>query len=642
MALSALFPARRVRSFTSSERQVNAVSVGLARKSATALVVVAAWITGASIGYGAGVPLHDGLLTYWSLNENFGSIAHDTGPAGSVVDNGQVRNSAAWINGIFGAGLQFNGTNQDVLIPSSADMNIGSSAVTLSAWVKLDVLPSNQTGSFVGILDSTADNYVFYLDKGSNELRFKVTTASGVAERPGVPGEMLNTTNWLHIMGVYDGARAKMYFNGNLVDSHTAAGLSGLVRSGQVSGIGSQPADSGANAPSNLFKGGIADVAVWNRPLGFAEAQYLYNSGIGNAVGAANPSIEPIVPTPPPNNDRVIVAAHRGYSVVAPENTLSAFTAAKGFADRIEFDVQPAKDGTLVVMHDGTVDRTTDGTGAVSSLNYAGQIDGLDAGSWFSPAFAGEPVPTMKQSVERIFADGMVPLIERKAGTASAYVNELTQMGILDDVVIIAFDWNFLAQVRALAPNVQLGALGSGTLNASVIEDIASRGIDFVNWGDGAAVNTANVDLAHAAGLEFHVWTINSTGRMQQLIDLGVDGITTDDPAALRELVPFSPADFNSNGVVDADDLALWKTGFGTSTGTTRADGDADNDGDVDGGDYLVWQQQFTAGTASTSAAATVPEPSAALLAGLALAAATTIRGHRRAAAKSKRAISGV
>ena len=172
-----------------------------------------------------------------------------------------------------------------------------------------------------------------------------------------------------------------------------------------------------------------------------------------------------------------------------------------------------------------------------------------------------------------------------------------------------------------------------------LIEQIAG---DMLPSTDGAAVNTANVDLAHAAGLEFHVWTINSTGRMQQLIDLGVDGITTDDPAALRELVPFSPADFNSNGVVDADDLALWKTGFGTSTGTTRADGDADNDGDVDGGDYLVWQQQFTAGTASTSAAATVPEPSAALLAGLALAAATTIRGHRRAAAKSKRAISGV
>lgn len=610
------------------------MSIEKAWKSAAALVVVAAWVVGASSGHGAGVPLHDGLLSYWSLNENFGSVAHDTAPAGTVVDNGQVRNAPTWIDGIFGAGLQFNGTNQDVLIPNSSDMNVNAAAVTLSAWVKLDVLPSNQAGSFVGVVDAAADNYVFYLDKGSNELRFKVTTAGGVAERPGVTGEMLNTTSWLHVMGVYDGARAKMYFNGNLVDSHTAAGLSGLVRSGQVSGLGSQPADTGANAPSNLFKGSIADVAVWNRPLGLAEAQYLYNSGTGNAVGAANPSIEPVVPTPPPTNDRVYVAAHRGYSVVAPENTLSAFTAAKGFADRVEFDVQPAKDGKLVVMHDGSVDRTTDGAGAVSSLNYAGQIDGLDAGSWFSPAFAGEPVPTMKQSVERIFADGMVPLIERKAGTAASYVNELTQMGILDDVVIIAFDWNFLAQVRALAPNVELGALGSGTLNASVIADIAGRGINFVNWGDGAAITTANIDLAHAAGMELHVWTVNSTGRMQQLIDLGVDGITTDDPEGLRELVPFAPADFNSNGVVDADDLAIWKTGFGTATGATRATGDADNDGDVDGGDYLVWQQQFTVDSATAGALASVPEPSAATLTALALAAAAIIRGRRHEIAK--------
>ena len=596
-----------------SVRQVFVVNVAKPWNLAVVLLV-AAVCCGVEKGYGAGVPLHDGLISYWPLNENFGSIAHDYASSGTVVDNGQVRNAPTWIDGIFGAGLQFNGTNQDVLIPSSADMNVGTSAVTLSAWVKLDVLPANQSGSFVGILDSTADNYVFYLDKGSNELRFKVTTAGGVAERPGVPGEMLNTTSWLHVMGVYDGERAKMYFNGNLVDSHTAAGLSGLVRSGQVSGIGSQPADTGANAPSNLFKGGIADVAVWNRALGLAEAQYLYNSGTGNAVGAANPSIEPVAPTPPPANRSIYVAAHRGYSAVAPENTLSAFTASKGFADRVEFDVLPAKDGTLVVMHDNTVDRTTNGTGAVSSLNYVGQIDGLDAGSWFSPAFAGEPVPTMKQSVERIFEDGMVPLIERKAGTAAAYVNELTQMGILDEVVIIAFDWNFLAQVRALAPNVQLGALGSGTLNASVIADIASRGIDFVNWGDGAAVNTANIDLAHAAGLEFHVWTINSTGRMQQLIDLGVDGITTDDPEGLRELVPWPAAgDFNSDGLVDAADLDLWKEGFGMASGATRDDGDADGDGDVDGADFLQWQTAFSSGS-SAAATGVVPEPSTTAL----------------------------
>src|SRR5690606_15421211 len=107
-----------------------------------------------------------------------------------------------------------------------------------------------------------------------------------------------------------------------------------------------------------------------------AEALYMYNSGVGNAVGAANPTIEPIV-VQPPDNPSIYVSAHRGYSVKAPENSLSAFVASAGFADRVEFDVQVSKDGRLVAMHDSTVNRTTNGTGAVSSLNYAGQIDQL-------------------------------------------------------------------------------------------------------------------------------------------------------------------------------------------------------------------------------------------------------------------------
>src|SRR5690606_23560512 len=101
--------------------------------------------------------------------------------------------------------------------------------VTVSAWVKLDQLPSEITGSFAGIFDSLPDNYVMYLDKGNNELRFKATNAAGVStwnvQHPGVPASLLNTTDWLHVMGVYDGAKgfSKIYFNGQLADltSHT-------------------------------------------------------------------------------------------------------------------------------------------------------------------------------------------------------------------------------------------------------------------------------------------------------------------------------------------------------------------------------------------------------------------------------------
>ena len=93
-----------------------------------------------------------------------------------------------------------------------------------------------------------------------------------------------------------------------------------------------------------------------------------------------------------------LVEAHRGYSAIAPENTLASIRAGAGIADLTEWDVRVTADGALVVMQDSTVDRTTNGTGAVSALTLA-QFQSLDAGSWFSPAYAGEPPPTMAEAI---------------------------------------------------------------------------------------------------------------------------------------------------------------------------------------------------------------------------------------------------
>jgi hypothetical protein len=242
--------------------------------------------------------LHDGLIAYWTLNNN----ALDAAPAGVVADNGDVRNAPTWISGQFGAGVHFDGTTQGILIPASTDLDIGTSGVTVSAWVKLDTLPSGLTGSFGPIYDSTVDNYVMYLDKGANELRFKATTTGGVssAAHPGVPAAMLTTTNWHHVMGTFDGTAgaSKIYFDGNLVDVSSVNTTNGLVRAGQIAGIGAQPTADPGNPFNSFFPGSVADVAVWNRTLGQAEAQYLYNGGTGNAVGAASPNLAPVVLLP--------------------------------------------------------------------------------------------------------------------------------------------------------------------------------------------------------------------------------------------------------------------------------------------------------------------------------------------------------
>jgi glycerophosphoryl diester phosphodiesterase len=102
------------------------------------------------------------------------------------------------------------------------------------------------------------------------------------------------------------------------------------------------------------------------------------------------------LPTIAPNTQPLIIA-HRGDSISAPENTMAAFMAAiKNGADYLEIDVRPTKDGVPIVIHDSTLDRTTNGTGAVKQLTYA-EIQHLDAGSWFSPEFAAERVPTLEE-----------------------------------------------------------------------------------------------------------------------------------------------------------------------------------------------------------------------------------------------------
>jgi glycerophosphoryl diester phosphodiesterase len=227
----------------------------------------------------------------------------------------------------------------------------------------------------------------------------------------------------------------------------------------------------------------------------------------------------------------VLSIAHRGNALYAPENTVAAFQSALGKADLVEADVRVSNDGKLVIMHDELVDRTTDGVGALAGMTLS-QLKRLDAGSWFSPGFAGERVPTLEEMITNTLP-AAVPLIEQKAGAASLYVDELRRLNVVTNVIVQSFDWNFLAALRALEPGVRLGALGSGTFTASSLMGITNSGATIVAW-EKASVTPAVVSLVHGVGLALYVWTVDSPAEIQHFISLGVDGIISNDPATVR------------------------------------------------------------------------------------------------------------
>ena len=235
----------------------------------------------------------------------------------------------------------------------------------------------------------------------------------------------------------------------------------------------------------------------------------------------------------------LLSVAHRGDSLFAPENTVSAFSSAIGKADLVEFDVHMSADGHFVVIHDSTVDRTTDGSGSVSGLTLA-QLKALDAGSWFSPTFMGEQIPTLSEATTAILASGRTPLIEHKAGTAADYVGELDMLGVAHDVVVQSFNWDFLSEVNTLDPDIVLAALGSGRLSKDTLNTIQAKGADIVAWSH-ASVTATEVALVHDRGMQLYVWTVNNETRIQSLFDLGVDGIITDNPGLVTQLVPEPP-----------------------------------------------------------------------------------------------------
>ncbi|GAA1721359.1 hypothetical protein GCM10009809_16280 [Isoptericola hypogeus] len=264
---------------------------------------------------------------------------------------------------------------------------------------------------------------------------------------------------------------------------------------------------------------------------------------LGFSADGARVSIDDVVvtelaPKPVVNEPGELpdTAAHRGYSAVNPENTLAAYAAAmKAGAEYVEIDVHTTADGVPVVMHDQTVDRTTDGVGDVALLDGA-TVAGLDAGSWFSPAFVAEPVPTFAQTLDLMDTGSSDMLLEIKGPETREQVHRVVDMiveaGLDDRMVIQSFDENVLRYAYERAPQIPLGLL-RGTLDADPVAKAEELHLTYYNpSGTALATRPSVVRDLNDAGVGVFVWTIDSAADWATFTDLGVEGMITNRPGA--------------------------------------------------------------------------------------------------------------
>lgn len=236
-----------------------------------------------------------------------------------------------------------------------------------------------------------------------------------------------------------------------------------------------------------------------------------------------------------------IIFAHRGASAHAPENTIPSFELALAHgADAIELDAKLTVDGQIVVFHDTTVDRTTDGTGRLAQKTFA-ELRSLDAGSSFRDQFRGTRIPSLEEVFEvvgkKIFINVELTNYATPHDTLVEKVCALVRKhGLEKSVIFSSFYISNLKQAECLLPEVPRGLLALGGWMG-----IWARSFGF-SFGEYAAlhpyltdVDVQQVSRVHQLKRRIHVWTVNKPEDIARLNTWGVDGIFTDDPQlALR------------------------------------------------------------------------------------------------------------
>ncbi len=229
------------------------------------------------------------------------------------------------------------------------------------------------------------------------------------------------------------------------------------------------------------------------------------------------------------------IIAHRGFSAIAPENTLAAFAAAlEHDADSVEFDLQLTTDGVPVVIHNPTLDKTTRTSGNVTEKTLQ-ELKSLDAGTWFDPKFASEKIPTLSETLEiltplkkSIYLD-VKPHCQWSDSQVHGLVNLLIEKGWQEKCIVSSFNPHFVEQVRQTNQNFKLGYI---VANA---DDYQTELNQAAEWGNSVMISEYHILLDNPAlvaqsrnqGVDIVVWTVDDRGDFQALVSLGIQRIVT-------------------------------------------------------------------------------------------------------------------
>lgn len=231
----------------------------------------------------------------------------------------------------------------------------------------------------------------------------------------------------------------------------------------------------------------------------------------------------------------VAVTAHRGASIAAPENTMAAFRrAVEAGADYIELDVQHTRDGQVVVLHDGDLMRMGGDPRKIGELTMA-ELDSIDIGRRYGPAFAGEHVPALEEVID--LARGHLKInIELKYNVpdstlAPAVIDLLRRKDFMDQVVITSLDYGAIRQVERIEPSLRTGLIVTASVG-----NVLKTEADFLSL-NAARATPKLIRQAHRAGKDVHVWTVNDPAAMLRMVERGVDNVITDDPVTMMRIL---------------------------------------------------------------------------------------------------------